>query len=149
MTYLDTKCSHRGFTLIELMISVVIVAILAAFAYPNYQEYVMRGRRIDAKNALLALQVAQEKRFLISNSYITSTADVSKAMNAGGLGIKTTTENGFYDISIAGGATATTYTAIASPRGAQAHDKCGKLTIDNTGTKGVILPPKGIDDKCW
>lgn len=50
-----------GFTLIELMIVVAIIGVLASIAYPSYQDYVMEGRRSDAKAGLLALQQAQEK----------------------------------------------------------------------------------------
>ena len=50
-----------GFTLIELMIVVALIGILAAIAVPAYQEYARKARRADAKNALIALQLQQEK----------------------------------------------------------------------------------------
>ena len=52
---------NKGFTLIELIVAVVIVAILAAIAFPAYNAYLRESRRIDAKDALLALQFAEEK----------------------------------------------------------------------------------------
>ena len=51
----------NGFTLIELLIALVIIAILASIAIPSYESYLRKGRRVDAKNALSALQLAQEK----------------------------------------------------------------------------------------
>lgn len=52
---------RRGFTLIELMIVVAVIGILAAIAYPSYQDYIRRARRIDAQGVMLDLQLLQEK----------------------------------------------------------------------------------------
>ncbi|MFI3186333.1 MAG: prepilin-type N-terminal cleavage/methylation domain-containing protein, partial [Methylococcaceae bacterium] len=57
------KQSQAGFTLIELMVTVAIVGILAAIAYPSYQDSVRKSRRADASGALLGLANAMERHF--------------------------------------------------------------------------------------
>ena len=64
--------SISGFTLMELMITLAIVALLAAIAVPSYREYIIRSNRIDATSALLKIAAAQEKFFLQNNSYATN-----------------------------------------------------------------------------
>ena len=58
-----------GFTLIELMIVIVVVAVLAAIAMPSYRQYVLRTHRTEAKRTLLNVAVAQEKFYLQNNTY--------------------------------------------------------------------------------
>ncbi|MEH6617468.1 MAG: type IV pilin protein, partial [Porticoccus sp.] len=66
----------RGFTLIELMIVVAIVAILVGIAMPNYREYVLRSNRAVAKGALLEVASRQEQYFLNNRSYTHLLADL-------------------------------------------------------------------------
>ena len=65
--------TESGFTLIELLIAVVIVGVLTAVALPAYQDFVKSSRRADARNALLALQIAQERYRSNGTSYATLT----------------------------------------------------------------------------
>lgn len=65
----------RGFTLAELMVTVAIIAILSAFAYPSYQEFVLKGRRTEAKAALMGNMQLLERHYSQVNTYYTSSTD--------------------------------------------------------------------------
>lgn len=145
------KKSAHGFTLIELMVTVAIIAILAAIAYPSYRNQVMRSNRAEARNALLQIQVAQEKFFLQNNRYAgdtTAAASVTELNNlptaaTPGLGVASATANGYYTITLVS-PTDTTYVATATAAGSQAADAaCASLTINQTGTR---TPTAG---DCW
>ncbi len=116
---------QNGFTLVELMITVVIISILAAIAYPSYQDSVRQTRRAIAQADLVELASHMERIYTSSNSYLSA----SGALPDMG--------NDFYDFDFSAGPTQTTYTLEADPTGAQATDSCGTLTISNTGAQGA------------
>lgn len=122
-----------GFTLIELMIVVVVIGILAAIAYPSYQEHVRKARRADAQTALLELAQFMERHYTANGKYLTA------ANAAPGLPFSAAPKDGttkYYDLSFSGAPTASSYTLSAVPKGAMAGDTCGTLTLSNTGAKG-------------
>src|SRR5690554_5491537 len=122
----------KGFTLIELMITVAIVAILVALALPSFRDVIRKSRRADAMNAITNVQLAEE-RWRVNNSTYGSLAD---------LGIGSTSSDGHYTIAVSGN-TATNYTIKATPASGtdQANDKCGSFTLTNTA--GVIAKTVG------
>lgn len=139
---------HSGFSLIELMIVVAVVAILATIATQSYRRYAMRANRTDAKNVLLQIQVAQEKYFLQSNSYVTTLANIAAAPPAGlGMPVNAATGvtiSGNYSIAFTV-ATPTSYTVTATAIAGQATDTdCPTLSVDQSGQK---LP--GPPSSCW
>ncbi len=139
----------RGFTLVELLISIVIVAILAAIAIPGYRSYVQRAQRTEAKTALLQLQGAQEKFFVQYNRY----AAALDPAPPDGLGLPRVTETGLYALGLAllDGGTGFRITATAKASGAQRDDaRCASFTIDNNGRKGA-RSSAGADttQDCW
>jgi len=121
------KHSQRGFTLIELMITVAIIAILAAIAYPSYTRYVQRGYRSEGL-AMLNDAVARMERFYAqNNTYSNTTLALLGITNAN-------SATGKYTLQ-APTTTATTYTLTVVPQGTQANDTCGSLSIDQAGNK--------------
>jgi type IV pilus assembly protein PilE len=111
-----------GFTLIELMIVVVIVAILAAVAYPAFTDQVRKSRRADAKTSLEALRLEQEKWRANHRTY-GAVGDVWSG---------TDSLDGYYTIAVAGN-NAAGFTATATPKDDQANDSCGTFAIDQSG----------------
>lgn len=124
----------RGFTLIELMIVVAIIGILAAIAYPSYQNSVDKSRRTDGKSALSGLASAME-RFYTTNSTYEGAA--SGGLDTGAPAIypdeaPLDSSDKFYDLTIAA-ADASSFTLRASPKNAQAGD--GFLELTSTGIR--------------
>jgi type IV pilus assembly protein PilE len=126
-----------GFTLIELMIVVAIVAILAAIGFPSYKNYVIRGSRAAAQTELLQLASLQEKIYLNSSSYATSITAAYNGRSDGGLG-KTTgkSDDGKYAYSITPTAGPTqTYVITATPVAGSTQSADGALTIASDGAR--------------
>lgn len=126
---------RRGFTLIELMITVAIVAILAAIAYPSYQDQVRKGRRGDAKAVMLDLTQQLERRYTTDRSYTNLTAVCGQSISS------PTTGTARYLLTPV--CTATAYTITATPQGSQANDLCGTMSINSIGTRTPAT------DGCW
>ena len=124
---------NKGFTIIELMIVLVIVAILLAIAYPSYVQYVRKANRGDAQQLLMNWAVNQE----IWRSNNTSYNEIVDP-NADGYMIPKM-EDRKYSFTVA--ADATSYTLAATASGDQLKDKardgtpCGTLTINQNGVK--------------
>ncbi len=126
--------SVAGFTLTELMIAVVIIAILSSIAYPSYQNHVRKSRRAAAHTALMDAAARQEQFFLDNRTYADSVA--------ADLNMSATTGGGHYAIvvdpeDVVNCPIGSCYVLRATPQDGQAADPCGALTLDADGEKGA------------
>jgi len=142
--------------LIELMITVLIVAILAAIALPTYKNQIRKSRRVDAKTALLDLAGREERYFNTNNAYTTSFAN---------LGYVATTPqlvgSGYYQVALAAQAAGTnpytipTFVVSATPYTAAQlkHTSCLYFSVDNTGKQTAFTNTNGTGTDntatCW
>ena len=129
-----------GFSLIEILTVIGLLAVLGSIAVNTYRSYILRAARTEGRMALLAIQVAQEKFFLQNNAYAQDIATVIAAPPAG-LGVSTLTAGGVtsggnYTISFAA-VTPNTYTLQAVATGTQVKDTaaCLTFTINDQGTR--------------
>ena len=145
---------QSGFTLMELMVVVAIVGILSAIAYPNYSAYVMKGKRLGAKVAIMQVAQAQERYFSMNMKYAydMATLGLSDAddytVTVAGLQTDNTT-------ACADTTSCITYTVTAIPKSSspQNHDAtCKKFTLTHTGVQAAdngATPPVDTTDECW
>lgn len=143
---------QQGFTLMELMIVVAIIGFLAAFAYPSYQEQMRKTRRADCSGALAAFGSAMERYYTVNNTYVGAGAGTPPTAPAPTVFRPTCPIDGgtpTYNLTIQS-ATASIFEVRAAPTGVQANDKCGTLTLTNTGRKNITGEATGMTpEKCW
>ncbi|MEN8108375.1 MAG: type IV pilin protein [Pseudomonadota bacterium] len=128
----------RGFTLIELMIVIGILAIVITIGYPAYRDQVMKSRRAEGMGELLELADRMERFYSGNGTY----AGATLGPDADDV-YETSTEKGNYTLGITA-QTATLFTITADPTGPQDKDKCGMFTMTSTGQKSA----EG-GNKCW
>lgn len=136
---------NKGFTLIELMIVVAIVGIIAAIAYPSYQDHVRKTHRSLAQADLMELAQWMERQYAGNFSYL----DNSDAVRALPFTQSPRTGTAFYDLSVVKGSVKkNAYTLQAVPRTNQQKDKCGTLFLDQAGLRNAQKDKVTVPD-CW
>lgn len=126
---------HAGFTLMEIMVAVVIVAILSAIALPSYRDYVIRGKIPEATSALLLKRTQMEQFYLDRRTYENASACAAD-----------TTSSSEFDFSCT--ADAESYTLTATGKASMSGFE---FTLDQANTKKTTAVPAGwtTSNSCW
>ena len=141
-----------GFSLTEVMMTLVIIGILMAVAVPMYQDSMRKSRRADAMRELMELGSRQE-RFYAQNSRYTNVISEGTGLDLG----RTETRDGHYDLRVVqcvdndGNSIALDqcYVLQATPKGEQANDEeCAIIRVDSLGQRESV-DAKGYDSDCW
>jgi len=129
---MNTLRSPRGFTLVEILIVLALVAVLAAIALPLYDSHVHRARRAEARTALLQTAHRLEREASATGAYPSGELPASLASAAGA----------HYRITRLAPASeldgALRFSLQAIPVGAQARDDCGTFTLNSAGERGLV-----------
>ncbi len=139
-----------GFTLVELMITVVVLAIIVGIAVPSYQQQVRKSRRADARNAILDLAGREERFLSISNSYSQTPADMGYAAT-----FPLIVNNGYYRLTVTvpdpNQAVTPSYIITATSFGPQVGDAdCGTFTVNQLGQQAATTSGGAPNTAtCW
>jgi len=108
----------KGFTLLELMIVIAVIAITLAWALPSYQDSVRKARRGEAQSQMREFEVCAARRYTVDSSFINASDCLPDS-------------NDYYTFAATDSALG--YEVKATPKDSQAEDKCGEMTLVQTG----------------
>ena len=137
---------NSGFTLIEVVVVVAIVAILTMIAYPSFMQSVRKSKRTDEHTAMTRASANLERFFGTNNSYTTDAGQLGLMMEGG----TAYSDNGHYVMTIGAGAS-----GIGSSYVINANAKAGDMQEDDTGCTALTLDSAGrrtpdpSDSRCW
>ena len=126
-----------GFSLVEILLAIGLLAILFSLALPQYMSYMQRGQRVEAIRILTASAACQERHRASSGSY-----DTTRCIGE--------SEGEHYQLSIqpAASVSSDTYTLIAEPVNLAGNETCGSLSLNQAGTRAISGPDQNLQ-KCW
>jgi type IV pilus assembly protein PilE len=149
----------RGFTLVELIVAMVILATLAAIAIPSYSIYVLKSHRTEAKSALLDLASLEERYFSTAGTYSNNPPDLGYT---GAAGVAFPVGSGWYNVLVSvnpaippapplsPAGTPATYTITATATGQQLPDTaCATFTINSAGQQTATGTDVNASVDCW
>ena len=138
-----------GFTLIEIMISVAIVAIITAIALPSYRSNVARSKRSEAISIIQEAAQYMQRYYSANDSYTNTLPTVLQNVP------RSATSGQTYTLSVVTNTNSTTYTITAaiSSTGSQAGDSCGNYVLNAQGQKFSLVngasASTAVTTDCW
>ena len=138
-----TRRATAGFSLMELMITIAIMGVIIAVALPSYVSHIARGKRAEARGALLENANFLETHYTTRGFYSTARGNAT----APALPITQVPASGTAHYTLTATVTNTTYTLTATAVNSMAGDACGNFTLTHTGSQGVS-GSLGVAD-CW
>jgi type IV pilus assembly protein PilE len=143
---------QRGVTLIEMLIVMVILALIASFAYPSYMDYVVDTKRTAATSMLLQVADRQQQFFMDNKRFANDLTNLGFANNPlviaddGSTMADAANSRSTYTVTLAN-VTPTTYTVTAAPLNSQAarDTDCGSLTLN----QALLKDSSGGASDCW
>ena len=145
------QLSQAGFSLIELMVVVAIVAIIFAVAFPSYERYIVRAKRAVGQNVLMQVADRQQQFFMDNKRFAADLTNLGFTANPfivddDGASTVAGDADAVYSVALSN-VTATTWTATATPLNGQLSrdTSCANLTMNQVGAKGK----SGAGDNCW
>jgi type IV pilus assembly protein PilE len=144
---------QTGFTLIELMVTIVIATVLIAIAIPSYQSQIRKSRRTDARVAVLDLASREERFLSTANNYSQITTDLGYTGT-----FPVTIGNGYYTLNVtspdpafvAAGGTTPSFIITATAIGQQLKDSpCRTFTVTHLGTQTATDSSGAATTSCW
>jgi type IV pilus assembly protein PilE len=143
MRLLPKPVQNAGFTLIELMVTILIATTLLTIAVPTYQTQIRKSRRTEARTTVLDLATREERYYSLNNSYSNNDVDLGYG-NANAQIQNLVVGSGYYKVTVTVTAanpaatppTRAAFQVVATATGTQAKDtSCQTFTVDQTGTQ--------------